>query len=66
MQHQFYECMHIWTEFSLQHDWWLLIAQQVIYLFSTMFAGAESDCDVINVLWQKHNLEMFPYVFQLC
>ena len=31
-----------------------------------MFAGAESDCDVINVLWQKHNLEMFPYVFQLC
>ena len=52
-------------QLSLLYGWHLLYVWQAKYLFSTMFIGTNSDCDLINVLWPKanDNLVTFPWAF---
>ena len=49
-----YAYLRLDKQFLLLCGWCLVIAQHATYLFSTQFAGTKSDCDVINILLQKH------------
>jgi len=59
-QHRFYKTLttlkvyvRLTKHLSLLYDWHLLNVRQAKYLFSAMFVGRNSNCDVINALCSK-------------
>ena len=59
-QHRFYKTLttlkvyvRLAKQLSLLYDWHLLNVRQAKYLFSSMFVGRNSNCDVINALCPK-------------
>ena len=52
-------------QLSLLYDWHLLNVRQAKYLFSAIFVGTNSDCDILNALRLKTMItwDFFSYVF---
>jgi len=79
-QHRFYKTLttlkvyvRLAKQLSLLYDWHLLNVRQAKYLFSAMFVGRNSNCDVINALFPKAMIfsdvfwqsDQYHYLFQI-